>query len=108
MEKGKESVGKRRQTEDKRGLKVALLQRHHARIVCSVFGENRRFGMFSLFYGIIAAMFILFSCPAFALTIEEAVATGLKNNPEMQAFSHPQIFTGLYFLNQFTPDQRRD
>jgi len=39
-----------------------------------------------MFYRIIIAIVILFSGPAFAFTIEEAVATGLKNNPQMQAF----------------------
>ena len=39
-----------------------------------------------MFYRIITAMIILFAGPAFALTMEEAVATGLKNNPQMQAF----------------------
>jgi len=39
-----------------------------------------------MFYGIIAAIVVLFSGPAFALTMEEAVTAGLKNNPELQAF----------------------
>ena len=38
-----------------------------------------------MFYRIIMAIVILFSGPAFALTMEEAVATGLRNNTEMQA-----------------------
>jgi outer membrane protein, heavy metal efflux system len=33
-----------------------------------------------------AALVIFFTQPALALTLEEAVATGLKNNPEIQAF----------------------
>ena len=38
-----------------------------------------------MFYWI-TVIIILFSGPAFALTMEEAVVTGLRNNPEMQAF----------------------
>ena len=34
---------------------------------------------------LITAIIILFSGPAFALTMEEAVATGLRYNPQMQA-----------------------
>lgn len=40
-----------------------------------------------MFYTVIAALLIgLASSPALSLTMEEAVAMGLKNNPEMQAF----------------------
>ncbi len=35
---------------------------------------------------LITAFVLLLSGPVFAFTMEEAVATGLKNNPEMQAF----------------------
>jgi cobalt-zinc-cadmium efflux system outer membrane protein len=35
---------------------------------------------------LITAIVLLLSGPAFALTMEEAVATGLRNNPELEAF----------------------
>lgn len=40
-----------------------------------------------MFYAVIlSALLIFFAAPAFALTLEEALTTGLKNNTEMQAF----------------------
>lgn len=75
-----------------------------------------------MFY-LITAIIILFSGPAFALTMEEAVATGLRYNPQMQAirfeedaakgqmqkaklppFSNPVIEGGLSFKDR-PPDE---
>jgi len=39
-----------------------------------------------MFYRITMAIIILFHSPVFALTMEEAVATGLRKNPELQSF----------------------
>ena len=79
-----------------------------------------------MFYRIITAIVILFSGPAFALTMEETVATGLKNNTEMQAsrldedaakgqmekaklppFSNPVVEGGLS-LKDRPPDEAGD
>lgn len=38
------------------------------------------------FLYLFSIVLIIFTTPAFAITLEEAVATGLANNPEMQAF----------------------
>ena len=75
---------------------------------------------------LITAIIILFSGPAFALTMEEAVATGLRYNPQMQAirfeedaakgqmqkaklppFSNPVIEGGLS-LKDRPPDEAGD
>ncbi|GEM_PF-608581 len=45
-----------------------------------------RHGRFQMLYSIIVAIVIVFSGPASALTMEEAVATGLRNSPAIQAF----------------------
>lgn len=39
---------------------------------------------------IVAAIFVLLANPVFAITLEEAVTTGLANNPEMQAFRYEE------------------
>ncbi len=48
-----------------------------------------------LYAAVVVVYFIIFISPALALTLEEAVATGLRNNPDLQAFRfEEEVATG--------------